>query len=402
MNLSIKSLKFVSIAGTVLSFAGCNTSTHSNCPTVEVSTCDKIEEMQNANIQKTTPNADDNSNTSAKGEIEMANPFGLVYRDAIEKNEAGKVSLKHISYEVDGIKVSANVYFPANYDENDSRTYPAVTVAHPNGGCKEQVAGLYAQRLAENGYITIAADARYQGESDGEPRLRDYPANRIGDISGMVDYLSSLNKVDRKRIGSLGICGGGGYTLAAAQTDKRIKAVASLSMFNSGRVRRNGFMDADIAGRFGRLERAAAARDNELAGNIQYEGFLPPGATDDELRAKMAELPENTLYRDGIEYYGLSHKHPNATGSYTTESFMKLIAFDVEDRMDLINQPLLMIAGEKADTLYMTKDAFEKASGTQNKEIYLIEGASHIRTYWVDEYVDKAISKLNRFFGENL
>ena len=116
----------------------------------------------------------------------------------------------------------------------------------------------------------------------------------------------------------------------------------------------------------------------------------------------MMELPENTLYRDGIEYYGLTHRHPNATGSYTTESFMKLIAFDVEDRMNLINQPLLMIAGEKADTLYMTQDAYEKADGAKNKELLLIDGASHIRTYWVPEYVDKAVKKLGAFFEKNL
>ena len=218
----------------------------------------------------------------------------------------------------------------------------------------------------------------------------------------MVDYLSTLKKVDKSRIGSLGICGGGGYTLAAAQTDKRIKAVATLSMFNSGRVRRNGFQDADVQEIQKRLQRAAEAREKELTGEIVYEGFLPPNSTDEQLRAKMAELPENTLYRDGIEYYGLSHRHPNATGSYTTESFMKLMAFDVEDRMDLINQPLLMIAGEKADTLYMTEDAFAKATGTQDKEIYQIKGASHIRTYWVPEYVDDAVKKLNTFFNKNL
>ena len=330
------------------------------------------------------------------------NPFGLVYQNAIEKNEPGKVNIKPVEYKVEGIKVAANLYLPADYDERSGNLYPAVTVAHPNGGSKEQVAGLYAQRLAELGYIAIACDARYQGESGGEPRLRDYPSNRIEDISGMVDYLSTLAKVDKSRIGSLGICGGGGYTLAAAQTDKRIKAVATLSMFNSGRVRRNGFLDADIKGAQARLQRAADARDKELHGEIVYEGFLPPNSTDDELRAKMAELPENTLYRDGIEYYGLTHRHPNATGSYTTESFMKLMAFDVEDRMDLIDQPLLMIAGEKADTLYMTNDAYAKATGTNNKELFLIDGASHIRTYWVPEYVDKAVKKLGDFFSKNL
>ena len=167
-------------------------------------------------------------------------------------------------------------------------------------------------------------------------------------------------------------------------------------------MRRNGFQDADKAGIPKRLQKAAEARDKELAGEILYEGFLPPNVTDDQLRAKMAELPENTLYRDGIEYYGLSHRHPNATGSYTTESFMKLMAFDTEDRMDLIDQPLLMIAGERADTLYMTEDAFAKASGTENKELFLIEGASHIRTYWVPEYVEQAAKKLAAFMNENL
>lgn len=332
----------------------------------------------------------------------MANQFGLVYRGAIEKNEPGKVQIRPVSYEVEGIRVAANLYLPADYEERSGRKYAAVTVAHPNGGCKEQVAGLYAQRLAELGYVALAADARYQGASGGEPRLRDYPSNRIGDVDGMVDYLEQLPSVDHERIGSLGICGGGGYTLAAAQTDKRIKAVAALSMFNSGRVRRNGFLDADKAGIPKRLAKAAAARNEELKGNVQYEAFLPPGKTDDELRALMATMPENTLYRDGIEYYGLTHRHPNGTGRYTTESFMKLMAFDVEDRMDLIDQPLLIIAGEKADTLYMSKDAYAKATGTDRKELFLIPGASHIRTYWVPEYVDAAVKKLDAFFATYL
>ncbi len=116
-------------------------------------------------------------------------------------------------------------------------------MAHPNGGTKEQVAGLFAQRMAK-GYITIAADASYQGASGGEPRHTDKPYFRINDIHGMADYISKYPGVDPQRIGAFGICGGGGYTLGAAQSDKRFKAVATLSMFNSGRVRRNGFMDS--------------------------------------------------------------------------------------------------------------------------------------------------------------
>lgn len=328
----------------------------------------------------------------------MKNKFGLVYQNAISENEEGKVNIRPVSYEIDGIKVSANLYLPANYDE--SKKYAGITVAHPNGGIKEQVAGLFAQKLAEMGYVTIACDARYQGASGGEPRNRDYPSNRIDDICGMVDYLSKLDSVDNNRIGSLGICGGGGYTLAAAQTDKRIKAVATLSMFNTGRVRRNGFLDKDIDTIQDRLNKSAEARNKELNGEILYEGETPP-MTEEQLRKMMEGLPAG-LYRDGIEYYGITHAHPNSTAKYTTASLMKLMAFDVEDRMDLINQPLLMMAGDIADTLYMTKDAFEKATGTKNKELYLIKGATHIRTYWVPEYVEDAANKLKEFFGNNL
>lgn len=330
----------------------------------------------------------------------ITNPFGLVYDDAITENVKGKVNIKPVRYTLNGLKIAANLYLPADYDEADGKRYAGITVAHPNGGCKEQVAGLYAERLAEAGYVTIAADASYQGASEGEPRLRDYPANRINDVSGMVDYLSQMPKVDRAKIGSLGICGGGGYTLACSQTDKRIKAVATLSMFNSGRVRRNGFQDKQIATIQERLEKASEARNKELEGDVQYEGFLP-AQSDDELRKIMDGLPEG-LYKDGIDYYGLSYKHPRATGSYTTESFLHLMAFDVEDRMDLVSQPLLMIAGSAADTLYMTKDAFAKATGTANKTLHLIEGASHIKTYWKKEYVDEAVGALREFFGKNL
>ena len=328
------------------------------------------------------------------------NKFGLVYSGAITENVPGKVNIHPVAYMLHGNRIAANVYTPADYDPMGDKKYPAITVAHPNGGVKEQVAGLFAQKLAEMGYVTIAADASYQGESGGEPRQRDYPANRIDDVSGMVDFLMSLSYVDTDRIASLGVCGGGGYTLAAAQADKRIKAVATLSMFNTGRVRRNGFMDGDKANIQARLQKAAEARNKELQGEVMYEGDNPP-MTEDQLRDLMEKLPAG-LYRDGVEYYGITHAHPNANSRYTTESLMHLMAFDVDDRMDLIDQPLLMMAGDIADTKYMTDSAFEKAVNAEKKELFLIEGATHIRTYWVPEYVEKAAGKMKEFFAENL
>ena len=138
-----------------------------------------------------------------------------------------------------------------------------MVVAHPNGGVKEQVAGLYAQRLAEQGYVTIAADAAYQGASEGQPRNVDKPANRIEDIHGMADFITQYAGVNEQRLGLLGICGGGGYSLAAAQTDKRFKAIATLSLFNSGRVRRNGYADSQLNTLQARLQQASAARAQE-------------------------------------------------------------------------------------------------------------------------------------------
>ena len=216
----------------------------------------------------------------------------------------------------------------------------------------------------------------------------------------MVDFISGYPGVDAQRVGALGICGGGGYTIQAVKTDKRIKAVAPVSMFNSGRVRRNGFLDAQVDTIAERLEQAAQARAKELTGQVEYTG------THISQRLKLTQehledIPAG-LYRDGTVYYGMTHFHPNATPRYTTSSLMYLMAFDAENQAELISQPLLMIAGKDADTRYMTDAVFDRATGVSHKERFLIDGATHIETYWKEPYVTQEADKLIEFFERYL
>jgi fermentation-respiration switch protein FrsA (DUF1100 family) len=334
------------------------------------------------------------SSAGAQAADYQKNPFTLVYEGAISENLPGKVNIHPVRYKLNGLAIAANVYTPSHYDS--AKKYPTIVVAHPNGGVKEQVAGLYAQRLAEQGYITITADAAYQGASAGLPRNVDKPLYRIEDIHGMADFISAYAGVDAARIGLLGICGGGGYSLAAAQTDKRFKVIATVSMFNSGRVRRNGYADSQLNTLQARLQQASAARAQEAAGGaVIYAGDA--NLTDEQI----ARLPFD-LYRQGYEYYWKTHAHPNSTFKYTMSSLLDLARFDATDHLDLIDQPLLMIAGSKADSLYMSQDAFAKATGSRHKELFLIEGATHIETYWVPAYVDQAVNKLTAFYASSL
>ena len=239
-------------------------------------------------------------------------------------------------------------------------------------------------------------DAAYQGGSGGEPRSTDKPQFRIEDIHGAADFITRYPGVDAARLGLLGICGGGGYALSAAKSDKRFKAVATLSMFNSGRVRRNGFEDSQLKTIQPRLKQASDARAQEKAGGtILYSGDA------DMTDAQIAALPFE-MYRQGYEYYWRTHAHPGSTFKYTTSSLLDLMRWDATEQIDLIEQPLLMIAGSKADSLYMSEDAFAKATGAKDKELFKIDGATHIETYWVPKYVDATMGKLTTFYARTL
>ena len=324
------------------------------------------------------------------------NPFGLVYHGAITQNIKGQVNIHPVNYYLNGNKIAANIYTPANFDPKNK--YPAIVVAHPNGGVKEQVAGLYAQRLAELGYVTIAADASFQGASGGQPRNLDNPAFRVEDIHGMADIIATFKGVDADRIGALGICGGGGYTIKASQTDKRLKAVATLSMFNSGIVRKDGFLNTAKDSTLKRLHEASEQRAKEALGaKVERTAATEKVSFTQEQLDKMP-----TLYREGVLYYGNTHAHPNSTFQYTVRSNLDLFTFDARENMELIDQPLLMMAGAEADTLYMTEDCYNAATSAKSKELFKVEGASHIQTYFVPEYVDQFVSKLESFYRNNL
>ena len=170
-------------------------------------------------------------------------------------------------------------------------------------------------------------------------------------------------------------------------------------MFNSGEVRRNGYMNSGLDTVQQRLHEASDARAVEITkGEYPISGNVDFDALSDE---DIAKIPTD-LYREGMMYYGRTHRHPNSTFAYTTSSLMELMAWDATDQLELIDQPLLLMAGSKADSLYMSKEAFEKAIGTKDKELFLVDGATHIQTYYVPEYVDQFVAKLQDFYGKHL
>jgi fermentation-respiration switch protein FrsA (DUF1100 family) len=295
----------------------------------------------------------------------------------------------NVTFPSAGLQLAGNLYLP-----DTTKPGPAIVVGHPGSGVKEQAAGLYAERLAALGYVTLAFDSAYQGESEGEPRDLEDPAHRVEDLKAGVSFLTTRDEVDPDRIGLLGICASGGYGFAAAGTDHRIKALATVSGVDIARQFRFGADgNQDPAVLQGMLDAAAEARTAEAHGKgVQTFGLFP--ATEEEARAAGQHVFE------GWEYYCTPRAmHPRSAKRFTWTSVDRLVTTDAFRAIDLIApRPLLMIVGREAVTAWMGIEAFQRAQGP--KELYWIEGASHVDLYDKDEYVTPAVAKLADFFAQ--
>lgn len=302
--------------------------------------------------------------------------------------------MKKITFQKKDLTIVANMFFPENY--NSQKKYPAIIVGHPTGGVKEQTAGLYAQNLAKAGFITLAFDASFQGESSGKPRHLESPHERITDFNAAVDFLNTTDDIDSSKIGVLGICAGGGYAIKATETDTRIKAIATISMTDIGHLFYEGVNKELLDSATTTLDAVANQKTKEAQGeNIAYI---------DILATKKEEITEQApqLFKQAYEYYREKHAHPNAPAKMTLTSLGEIFNFRaVNEQISMISpRPILLIAGSSADTLFFSKKAYDLAKDP--KELFIIENATHIDLYYKQPYVDKIANKLIDFFTINL
>jgi fermentation-respiration switch protein FrsA (DUF1100 family) len=303
----------------------------------------------------------------------------------------GKISFANSNNKT--ITMSAVIHFPEGFDE--SRAYPAIVVSHPGGGVKEQTAGTYARKLAEKGFVTIAYDASYQGESTGEPRQLENPHVRTEDVSAVIDYLTTLPYVDNDRIGAMGICAGAGYTANAAIQDRRIKAVGTVSAVNIGSMFRNGWENnVKSIDALPYIEAGSHARTSDAGG--ADIGTMPLASLKEE------DAPNEEL-RQAWEYYHTPRAEcATAPGFATLRSLNQIITYDAYHMADVyLTQPLQIVAGSLVGSKWMSADLFDRAA-SKDKSFHVVEGANHMELYDGQKFVDEAVSVLAPFFQQKL
>lgn len=292
-----------------------------------------------------------------------------------------------------GITLAADLYMPK---DAQGKKLPAIAVSGPFGAVKEQVSGLYAQQLAERGFLTLAFDPSFTGESGGSPRNVASPDINTEDFCAAVDYLSTRDDVDPERIGILGVCGWGGFALNAAAIDTRIKATVAATMYDMSRVTANGYFDADDNpdARYALRSRLNAQRTEDYREGTYA---LAGGVVD--------PLPEDApqFVKDYYAYYkterGYHPRSLNSNAGWNVTSSLSFINMPILTYIGEIRSAVLLVHGEKAHSLYFSQDAFKRLQG-ENKELLIVPGANHTDLY---DNLDKIpFGAIEQFFDRYL
>lgn len=292
-----------------------------------------------------------------------------------------------------GITLSGDLYLPKS---RSGGKLPALAVSGPFGAVKEQSSGLYAQTMAERGYVALAFDPSFTGESGGEPRNLPSPEINTEDFSAAVDFLGLQPHVDRARIGAIGICGFAGMVLSQAAIDKRIQAVVTTSMYDMSRVMSQGYYD-----KMTREQRTQAlAQMSQQRWEDAEHGAPAPGA---RILPETLDGVTDPVVRMYFDYYrtprGFHARSPNSNGAWTATGPMPFMNLPILAHIDEIApRPILLIAGEKAHSRYFSEDAY-KAAGN-SKELMIIPGANHVDLYDRRDVIP--FDKITGFFDKHL
>jgi fermentation-respiration switch protein FrsA (DUF1100 family) len=295
-----------------------------------------------------------------------------------------------VTFNNNNLKMAGNLYLPKDFNENNK--YAVIITVHPGGGVKEQTSGLYAQKMAEQGYVALAFDASHQGESEGLPRFLEDPAKRVEDIRSVVDYVSTLKFVNAEKIGLIGICAGGGYSINAAQTDHRIKSIAVASPVSTGN-KKGWDGKTPIEETLKALETVAKQRTAEANGaQPMYVNYVP-------------EKPDATTPNDLVEAYDYYRtpraQHPNSTNLLLFTSLDKMFAFEAFANVEtFLKQPIQIIVGSKAGSRWQGEEVYKKVKSS--KELIIIDNATHMDLYDIPKYVNQVAKNMTTFFGKNL